>query len=98
MVAFLAALTTLAGDEVFFVRLGPIICTAITLIVLRFLALALYRDERVAFWAAVLMLFMPGGHFFALTPTTYHRYNWRCRECRHKWRAPIRPKRKDGKL
>ncbi len=66
MVAFLAALTTLAGDEVFFVRLGPIICTAITLIVLRFLALALYRDERVAFWAAVLMLFMPYQHLLAV--------------------------------
>ncbi|OPX36742.1 MAG: hypothetical protein B1H12_06480, partial [Desulfobacteraceae bacterium 4484_190.2] len=66
MVAFLAALTTLAGDEVFFVRLGPIICAAITLVVLRFLALALYRDERVAFWATVLMLFMPYQHLLAV--------------------------------
>ena len=66
MVAFLAALTTLAGDEVFFVRLGPIICAATTLVILRFLALALYRDERVAFWAAVLLLSMPYQHLQAV--------------------------------
>ncbi len=54
MVAFLAALTTLLGNSVFLVRLGPIICSVIRLILLRYLALALYRDERVGFWAAVL--------------------------------------------
>jgi hypothetical protein len=59
MVAFLAALTTLLGDSVFFVRLGPIICTAVSLILLRYLALALYRDERVAFWSALLLHLMP---------------------------------------
>jgi hypothetical protein len=59
MVAFLAALTTLLGDSVFFVRLGPIICTALSLILLRYLALALYRDERVAFWSALLLHLMP---------------------------------------
>jgi len=59
MVAFLAALTTLLGDSVFFVRLGPIICTAGSLILLRYLALALYRDERVAFWSAFLLHLMP---------------------------------------
>ena len=66
MVAFLAALTTLAGDGVFFVRLGPIICGAITLVILRSLSLALYRDERVAFWAAVLILVMPYQHLLAV--------------------------------
>ena len=59
MVAFLAALTTTLGDSVFFVRLGPIICTAVSLILLRYLALALYRDEGVAFWSAFLLHLMP---------------------------------------
>jgi 4-amino-4-deoxy-L-arabinose transferase-like glycosyltransferase len=59
MVAFLAALTTLAGDSVFYVRLGPIICTTFSLILLRYLALALYRDERIAFWAALTLHLMP---------------------------------------
>ena len=39
MVAFLAALTTMAGDSVLLVRLGPIICTTASLILLRYLAL-----------------------------------------------------------
>lgn len=59
MVAFLAALTTLFGNSVFFVRLGPIICTALSLILLRYLALALYRDERIAFWSALMLHLMP---------------------------------------
>ncbi len=59
MVAFLAALTTLPGNSVFFVRLGPVICTAFSLILLRYLALALYRDERVAFGAALTLHLMP---------------------------------------
>ena len=59
MVAFLAALTTLPGDSVFFVRLGPVICTAFSLILLRYLAIALYRDERMAFWAALTLHLMP---------------------------------------
>ena len=59
MVAFLAALTTTLGNSVFFVRLGPIICTAGSLILLRYLALTLYRDERIAFWAALTLHLMP---------------------------------------
>ena len=59
MVAFLAALTTFLGSSVFFVRLGPIICTAISLILLRYMALALYRDERIAFFAALTLHLMP---------------------------------------
>ncbi len=62
MVAFLAALTTLVGDSVFWVRLGPIICSSLSLIILRYLALALYQDERVAFGAAVLLQLMPYQH------------------------------------
>jgi 4-amino-4-deoxy-L-arabinose transferase-like glycosyltransferase len=62
MVAFLAALTTLFGESVFWVRLGPIICSTISLIILRYLALELYRDERVAFGAAILLQLMPYQH------------------------------------
>ena len=70
MVAFLAALTSLLGDGVFFARLGPIMCSVISLILLRYLALALYRDEKVAFWAAVLLHLMPYQHLLlvALLP------------------------------
>ena len=59
MVGFLAALTGLLGDSVFFVRLGPVLCSVFSLILLRYLALALYRDERVALWAVVLLHLMP---------------------------------------
>lgn len=62
MVAFLAALTTLLGEGIIFVRLGPILCSAISLVLLRFLALSLYKDERVAFWATVLFAIMPYQH------------------------------------
>lgn len=62
MVAFLAALTSLLGDSLFLVRLGPIICSAVSLVLLRYLALALYRDERVGFWAVVLLHLMPYQH------------------------------------
>ena len=59
MVAFLARLSTLLGDSVFFVRLGPVLCSVTSLILLRHLALALYEDERVAFWAMVMIHLMP---------------------------------------
>jgi 4-amino-4-deoxy-L-arabinose transferase-like glycosyltransferase len=62
MVAFLAALTSIFGDSVFLVRLGPIICSAVSLVLLRYLALALYGDERVGFWATVWLHLMPYQH------------------------------------
>jgi hypothetical protein len=62
MVAFLAALTSSFGDSVFWVRLGPIICSAVSLVLLRYLALVLYRDERVGFGAAVGLHLMPYQH------------------------------------
>ncbi len=62
MVAFLAAMTTVLGDSVLLVRLGPIMCSVISLALLRYLALALYEDERVGFWAAVLIHLMPYQH------------------------------------
>lgn len=66
MVAFLAALTTLLGKGLFFVRLGPILCSSASLLLLRFLALALYKDERVSFWALALMLLMPYQHLLSV--------------------------------
>jgi len=70
MVAFLAALTTLFGDNIFWVRLGPILCSTTSLIILRYLALALYQDERLAFGSAVLLQLMPYQHLLmvALLP------------------------------
>lgn len=62
MVAFLVAATTLLGEGLFFYRLGPIICSSISLILLRCLALKLYRDEKIAFWSVVLLHFMPYQH------------------------------------
>ncbi len=62
MVAFTAALTTLFGNSLFFVRLGPVICSAISSVLLRYLALGLYRDERAAFGALLLLNLMPYQH------------------------------------
>lgn len=66
MVAFLAALTTQFGEGLFFVRLGPILCSSASLVLLRYLALALYKDERVSFWALALMLIMPYQHLLSV--------------------------------
>jgi hypothetical protein len=70
MVAFLAALTRLGGEELLFFRLGPILCAAVSLVLLRYLALALYRDESVALGSAILLFFMPYQHLLttALLP------------------------------
>jgi hypothetical protein len=78
MVAFLAAGTTLAGNSVFWVRLGPIICSVLGVILMRYLALGLYRDERVAFWAAVLLNLMPYQHLLmvALLPDATLNFFW----------------------
>jgi undecaprenyl-diphosphatase len=88
MVAFLAALATLFGDSVFLVRLGPIICSGISLILLRYLALALYRDERVGFWSAVLLHLMPYQHLLlvALLPDATLNVFW-CGTLLAVWRA-----------
>ncbi len=59
MVAFLAALTQLMGDSLFFVRLGPIVCSTLGFIILRRLALSLYEDEQIAFWSFIVLNLMP---------------------------------------
>ena len=88
MVAFLAALTTLFGDSVFWVRLGPIICSTISLMILRYLALELYQDERVAFWSAVLLQLMPYQHLLmvGLLPDATLNIFW-CGTLLAVWRA-----------
>jgi len=88
MVAFLAALTTLPGDSVFFVRLGPVICSVVSLILLRYLALALYRDERVALGAMILLHLMPYQHLLlvGLLPDAVLNIFW-CGTLLAVWRA-----------
>ena len=88
MVAFLAALTTLFGDGVFWVRLGPIICSTISLILLRYLALALYRDERVVYWSMALIQLMPYQHLLmvGLLPDATLNLFW-CGTLLALWRA-----------
>ena len=66
LVGFLGALTTLAGKSVFFYRLGPVLCSAASFVLLRRLALALYRDERIALGALAILLLMPMGHLIAV--------------------------------
>ena len=88
MVAFLAALTTFLGENVFYIRLGPIICSTLSFIMMRYLALALYRDERVAFSAAMLLLLMPYQHLLmvALLPDAPLNLFW-CGALLMCWRA-----------
>jgi hypothetical protein len=78
MVGFLAALTTLFGNGLLFIRLGPILCAAISLVMLRLLAIELYKDESVAFWAAVIILLMPYQHLLtvALLPDSTLNLFW----------------------
>jgi len=88
MVAFLAAITSRFGDSVLLVRLGPIICSVISLILMRNLALALYRDEQVGFWAAVLLHLMPYQHLLlvGLLPDATLNVFW-CATLLAGWRA-----------
>ena len=88
MVAFLAVLTTLFGDGLFWVRLGPILCSTISLILLRYLALALYQDERLAFGSAVLLQLMPYQHLLmaGLLPDATLNFFW-CGTLLAVWRA-----------
>jgi len=88
MVAFLAALTSLLGDSVFVVRLGPVICSVISLILLRYLALELYHDERIGFWSAILIHLMPYQHLLlvGLLPDATLNIFW-CATLLAVWRA-----------
>jgi hypothetical protein len=80
MVAFLAAFTNLMGESFFFVRLGPIICSTVSFIVLRLLALSLYRDERIAFCSLVVLNLMPFQHLLtvSLLPDATLNLFWGC--------------------
>jgi hypothetical protein len=88
MVAFLAALTTLFGESVFWVRLGPILCSTASLILLRYLVLTLYQDERLAFGSAVLLQMMPYQHLLmvALLPDATLNLFW-CGTLLAVWKA-----------
>ena len=88
MVAFMAALTSLFGESVFFVRLGPVICSVISLVLLRCLALELYRDERAAFGALLLLNLMPYQHLLlvGLLPDATLNVFW-CGTLLAVWRA-----------
>jgi len=70
MVAFLAALTTLGGRTLFWIRLGPVICGGISLVLMGCLADELYHDRRVGLLAVVLLQLMPYEHLLltALLP------------------------------
>ncbi len=88
MVAFLAALTSRLGNGIFFYRLGPILCAAGCLILVRGLALALYKDERIAFWCQILLLVMPYQQLLmvALLPDATLNLSW-CATLLMVWRA-----------
>ena len=88
LVAFLAALTSRVGSGTFYIRLGPILCATISLVLMRYLALALYRDERVAFWSQILLLVMPYQQLLmvALLPDATLNLSW-CAALLMVWRA-----------
>ena len=70
MVAWLAALGSLPADTPFFLRLLPILLNTFSVVLLRKLALLLWRDERISFWALVLLTLLPYQHLLmvALLP------------------------------
>lgn len=88
LVAFLGALTSLFGQSVFFVRLGPIICWFLSVILLRQLALDLYNDEKIALGAAILLMLMPVQNLLAiaLLPDSTLNVFW-CATLLLTWRA-----------
>jgi 4-amino-4-deoxy-L-arabinose transferase-like glycosyltransferase len=59
MVAFLGALTAYLPDSPLTARIGAIACGILAVSLLRLLILALYRDERVALAALVVLLVLP---------------------------------------
>jgi hypothetical protein len=88
LVAFLCALTSRLGQGIFYIRLGPILCATASLVLVRYLALALYRDERVAFWSQILLLVMPYQQLLmvALLPDATLNLSW-CAALLMVWRA-----------
>jgi hypothetical protein len=88
MVGFLGWLTTRLGESPAAVRLGPILCAALTFVLLRRLALALYADERVALRASLWMWLMPAAHLLctALLPDATLSLFW-CGTLLAAWRA-----------
>ena len=70
MVAWLAALGSPSADTPFYLRLLPILLNSLSVVLLRRLALLLWADERIAFWALVILTLLPYQHLLmvALLP------------------------------
>ena len=70
MVSWLAAPGLIYGDTSLPFRFLPILCNALSLVLLRALAIQLWKDERVAFWALAVLTLLPYQHLLmvALLP------------------------------
>ncbi len=65
MVAYLALLTRPFGNHPFWIRLGPVLCSALSMLLLRYLAKVMGYGERTSFFAVVTLNLMPGFHLIA---------------------------------
>ena len=68
MVAYLNFLTTFGHENIVMLRLGTVIITLLTSILIYFLAKKIF-DEKVAFWSAVLFQILP--HFVVVWLTMF---------------------------
>lgn len=66
MVAILIALTSLFGEGPFAIRTGAVVCSVLVLVLVRALAREVYHDERLPFWALVVLLLMPYYHALSI--------------------------------
>jgi len=66
-IAFLIRATTFAGESPFFVRLGGILCSALSFVLFRRLALLFFGRARLAFWGLVLVHLMPYTHALSIS-------------------------------
>ncbi len=78
MVAVFGLLTRPFGHHQFWIRLGPVLCSAIAMVLLRKLALAMRYREQAAFWAVIALNLMPGFHVLApaLLPDAWLNLFW----------------------
>ncbi len=88
LVALTARIGSLVADEALAARLVPILCSVLSLLVLRRLALELYDDERIALGAVLLLLLMPYEHLLmvALLPDATLNLFW-CLTLLFFWKA-----------
>ncbi len=78
MVAVFGLLTRPFGHHPFWIRLGPVLCSAMAMVLLRKLALTMGYRERAAFFAVVALNLMPGFHVLApaLLPDAWLNVFW----------------------